>query len=195
MKHILTALLFLGFTASVAAQTAKQWNIDKSHASIQFSIDHFFSSVPGKFKKFDGEIYFDPSNLQGSKAVFTIDVRSVDTDEPKRDNHLQSVDFFNAEQWPEITFVSSRFEHASGKNYMVYGSLTIHDITKEIALPLTIKGRMDNPWKDGYEILGIKIETEINRTDYGVGTGSWAATAVVSDEVEIEINMELDAKK
>ncbi|NQV53294.1 MAG: polyisoprenoid-binding protein [Flavobacteriales bacterium] len=181
--------------ASASAQTAKQWNIDKSHASVQFSIDHFFSSVPGKFKKFEGEINFDPNDLKGSKAVFTIDVRSVDTDEPERDGHLQSEDFFNAEKWPEMKFVSTRFEKKSDKEYIVHGKLTLRDVTKEVALPLTIKGRMDNPWKEGYEILGIKIDTSINRTDFGLGTGSWAATAVVSDEVEIEISMELDAKK
>ena len=195
MKPLLATLLFLGSIASATAQSAKQWNIDKSHASVQFSIDHFFSSVPGKFKEFDGEINFDPNDLKGSKAVFTIDVRSVDTDEADRDGHLQSKDFFNAEKWPEMKFVSTRFEKKSDKDYIVHGKLTLRDVTKEVALPLTIKGRVDNPWKEGYEILGIKIDTSINRTDYGVGSGSWAATAVVSDEVEIEISMELDAKE
>jgi len=94
-----------------------------------------------------------------------------------------------------MKFVSTRFEKTSDKEYILHGKLTLRDVTKEVALPLTIKGRMDNPWKEGYEILGIKIDTSINRTDYGVGMGSWAATALVSDEVEIEINMELDAKK
>jgi len=68
-------------------------------------------------------------------------------------------------------------------------------VTKNVELPLKITGRMDNPWKEGYEILGISIDTTLNRTDYGIGTGSWAATAVVSDDVAVNISMELDSQK
>lgn len=195
MKHILTALFLIGSIAFAYAQEAKLWNIDKSHASIQFSVDHFFSAVPGKFRDFDGEIRFDPANLKGSKVNFSIDVKSVDTDEADRDEHLQSADFFHAEKWPTMKFTSTSFTKKSDNQYDVKGKLTIRDVTKEVTLPLEVKGRMDNPWKEGYEILGIAINTEINRTEYGVGSGSWAATAVVGDDVDVSISMELDAKK
>ncbi|MBT6133344.1 MAG: polyisoprenoid-binding protein [Flavobacteriales bacterium] len=175
------------------AQVAKKWGVDKSHASVTFSIDHFFSEVPGKFKQFDGDIFFDPANLSGSKASFEIMVASISTDEKDRDDHLQSSDFFDATNNPMIVFKSSHIVKASDKLYNIHGELSMRGVTKSVVLPMKIKGRMDNPWKEGYEILGISISTTLNRSDYGVGTGSWAATAVVSDEVEVKISMELDA--
>lgn len=192
---IVGVIIAMGFSSAMNAQTAKKWSIDKSHASVRFNINHFFSEVPGKFKQFDGEVFFDPADLGGSEANFEIVVKSVSTDEADRDNHLQSTDFFDAETYPTITFKSSKFIKKSDVLYEVHGQLTMRGVTKAVVLPMKIKGRMDNPWKEGYEILGLAITTTINRTDYGVGTGSWAATAIVSDEVEVKISMELDAPK
>lgn len=191
-----TAFICLLFSAvTITAQSAKHWNIDKTHASVNFGIDHFFSEVTGKFKEFDGNINFDPANLGASNATFTIKVASVNTDEKDRDDHLQSADFFDASKFPTMKFVSTKFEKKSDAQYLVHGKLTIKDITKDVVLPMKITGRTDNPWKPGYEILGVQITTNIDRTQYGVGTGSWAATAVVGDEVRIKVNMELDAAK
>mgnify|MGYP001145285594 CR=1 FL=1 len=162
---------------------------------MNFSINHFFSEVTGKFRAFEGKIDFDPNNLAQSSVEFSIEVSSIDTDESDRDEHLKSPDFFNENEYPRIVFVSSSFNEIDKSNYEVAGKLTMRGVTKEITLPMKITGRMDNPWKEGYEILGISIKTTLNRTDYGVGTGSWAATAVVSDDVEVKINMELDGKK
>ncbi len=191
----LASLLLLASGLNVNAQKAKKWNVDKSHASVNFSVNHFFSAVTGKFKDFSGDITFAPDDLEGSKVSFTFQTKSVDTDEDERDKHLQSEDFFAAEKFPTITFVSNKFVKKSDKLYEVVGKLTMRGTSKEIALPLTITGRMDNPWKKGYEILGISINTTLDRTDYGVGTGSLAATAIVGDEVRISISMELDAEK
>lgn len=196
IRPFLLMLLMAAFTIPTAvAQKARAWNLDKSHASVNFSIDHFFTAVTGKFKKFDGTFHFDPKNLSGSSATFTIQVASVDTDEEDRDEHLQSEDFFNASKYPTIKFVSTKFEKKSDKEYTVTGNMTMRGTTKEISFPLKVKGVMDNPWKDGYEILGIEINTALDRTDFGVGTGSWAATSVVADEVDIHISMELDSEK
>lgn len=195
-RSLTLGLLFIGATAlSIHAQEAKQWGIDKSHSSINFSIDHFFTSVQGEFHEFDGNIHFDPENLGGSSAEFTIQVASVDTDEPDRDDHLQTPDFFNAEKYPTISFKSTKFEKKSDKEFKISGKLTMRGITKDIAFNLKVKGRVDNPWQEGREIMGVEIETELDRTDFEVGTGSWAATSVVSDEVEIEIHMEIDSEK
>ncbi len=191
----LTILSAFFLLTSPLAIAQKAWNIDKSHTSVSFGIDHFFSEVTGKFKSFNGDITFDPNNLTTSSVTFTIDVASIDTDESDRDEHLKSADFFNESEFPTITFASTSFKKVDDKNYKVLGKLTMRGVTKDITLPLQITGRMDNPWKEGYEIMGIAINTTLNRTDYGVGTGSWAATAVVSDDVDVKISMELDAKK
>jgi len=199
MKRIGSLVLIVAFgivlSQSVSAQSAKSWNIDKSHSSIAFSIDHFFSAVPGKFKDFGGTIHFDPDNLKGSSVDFIIQVKSVDTDEADRDSHLQSPDFFDAATYPVITFKSQSFTKTSENMYVVKGTLTMRGTSKEVELPLKVKGTVDNPWKEGSVIMGISIDTALDRTDYGVGTGSWGATAVVGDEVIIRINMELDAPK
>ena len=187
--------LMVGSQLSSTAQTAKSWNVDKSHASVQFSIDHFFSAVTGKFQDFNGEITFDPSDLKNSKASFVIQVASIDTDDDERDGHLQSDDFFAATTHTTITFNSKSFKKVSDTEVSVTGDLTMRGVTKEITFQLMITGRMDNPWKKGSEILGVKLNTTINRTEFGVGTGSWAATAVVGDEVDVSVNMELDAVK
>jgi polyisoprenoid-binding protein YceI len=195
MKSIIATAAIALMAFSINAQTAKEWKLDKSHASVRFSIDHFFTGVTGKFKKFDGTFNFDPANLKGSSASFTIDVTSVDTDEEDRDGHLQSEDFFNAAAHPNIAFKSTSIEKKGENQYIVNGDLTMRGTTKKVALPMTVKGVIDNPWKEGSLIMGIEMETTLDRTDYGVGTGSWAATSVVGDEVEIEISMELDSTK
>ena len=195
LKHTAILAAFVAFSAFTPSSASKSWKIDKSHASVNFSVNHFFSAVTGKFKSFEGDFDFDPENPKDASFAFKIDVNSVNTDEEKRDNHLQSEDFFNAEKWPHMSFKSTNVEKTGKDMYAIKGKLTIRDVTKDVTLPMKITGMIDNPWQEGAVIMGIQIKTTINRTEYGVGTGSWAATAVVGDEVEVLINMELDGKK
>ncbi len=191
---LLSVLLILSAGTSMG-QDAKKWKIDKSHASVNFSINHFFSEVTGRFKEFDGDIYFDKDNLGGSKASFTIKVASVDTDNETRDKDIQSDSFFDAPNNPDIKFVSTKIVKKDDKNYTVHGNLSMRGKTKKVELPMRITGVMDNPWAEGSVIMGVQIKTTLNRTEWGVGTGSWAASTIVSDEVDIKISMELDGKK
>ncbi|PCJ64986.1 MAG: polyisoprenoid-binding protein [Bacteroidetes bacterium] len=188
------AVLILFSSITAYAAVAHSWKIDKTHTGINFSINHFFSAVTGNFKEYSGTISFDPDNLEGSSVSFTIPVTSVNTSDAKRDKHLQSADFFNAKKFPNITFTSDKFLMKDGK-LNVLGDLTIRDVTKKVAFPIEIKGRMDHPFMKNSELLGIAINTKINRTSFGVGTGSWAATSVVGEDVLISINMELTRKK
>jgi polyisoprenoid-binding protein YceI len=190
------AVLLTVFGAfSVNAQNATMWEIDKAHTSVNFSVNHFFSSVTGKFTSFEGDINFDPNNLKASKVSFTVLVNGVNTDNKKRDEHLQSPDFFDAKAYPNMTFKSTKIEKKSEKEYSVYGKLTIKDKTKDVVLPLTITGEMEHPMIKGTIILGVLINTILDRTGYGVGTGNWATTMVVGDEVRIHIPMELNRMK
>lgn len=178
-----------------AAQNATKWKLDKSHTSVDFSINHFFSAVTGKFTDFEGDFNFDPNNLSGSSANFTVSVNSVNTNNGKRDKHLQSADFFDAKKYPKMTFTSSKFEKKSDNEYLLHGKLTIKDKTQQVVLPLKVTGEMEHPMMKGTVILGLVIDTTLDRTKYGVGTGDWAATMVVGDEVKIHIPMELNRKK
>lgn len=192
---IIALFLLFGTQFSANAQTAKQFTLDKDHTSINFSINHLFSTVNGRFKSFDGTLNFDAKNLAGSKVSFTISVPSISTDNEKRDNHLQSEDFFDASKYQNITFASTSFKKKSENLYLVTGKLTIKNITKTVTLPMKVTGLVDNPWKDNAVIMGVSIETSINRNDYNVGTGSWAAFAVVGNKTNISINMEWDGNK
>lgn len=178
----------------VNAQDAPMWKLDKSHSSVNFSIDRFFTTVTGNFTKFDGNIRLDLNYLNGSTIEFTIASNSVNTNNEQRDKHLQSPDFFDAEKYPKMTFKSVKIEKKSNKEYLVYGKLTIKAKTIDVILPMKITGEMEHPMMKGVFVLGVSISTTIDRTDFGVGTGDWAATAVVSDEVKIHIPMDLVRK-
>ena len=196
IKQMVFAVVITVVSAiSVNAQSATMWKIDDAHTSVNFSINHFFSEVTGNFTDYEGTVYFDPDNLKGSKAEFSVAINSVNTDDKKRDKHLQSEDFFNADKFPKMTFKSEKFEKKSEKEYLVHGKLTIKDETKDVVLPMKVTGQMEHPMMEGTLILGVEIGTTINRTEYGVGTGDWAATMVVGDEVDIKIPMELNRMK
>lgn len=194
-KSLLFSVLTIGLVFTLNAQNATSWKIDNAHSSVNFSISHFFSTVTGRFTKLEGTFNFDPANLKKSNASMTIPVSSISTNDSKRDEHLQSGDFFDATTYPAITFTSTRFEKKSDKDYIVYGKLTIRNTTKDIALPFKVLGQMEHPMMKGTLILGLSAATKIKRNDYGVGTGSWTATMVVGDDVDVTINMELNRMK
>ncbi|AFM04583.1 hypothetical protein Fleli_2204 [Bernardetia litoralis DSM 6794] len=179
------------FAAFSPLADATKWKVDGAHSSVGFAIDHGFVPTTGRFDEFKGDLNFSPENLADSKADFTIDINSINTEETKRDNHLKSKDFFNAKEYPSMRFVSSKFTKVDDKNYIAHGKLTIRNVTKDIKLPFKVLGVGQHPAKKGTTVMGIKAQTTIDRTDYEVGTGSWTATAIVGDEVEITIIMEL----
>jgi len=106
-----------------------------------------------------------------------------------------SEDFFNAEQWPNMTFESSTIEQTGDNQFVAKGQLTIRDVTRDFELPFELLGVMDHPMQDGKKVAGIVANAELMRTDFGVGVGDWAATAVVGDKVNINLNLELMADR
>lgn len=189
-------LFFIFSTISLSSQenSPKVWELDHNHTSVNFGVKHFFNTVNGIFQEKEGSFVFDQNNLSESKFTFKIPVASIDTNIEKRDKHLKSADFFEAEKYPFITFNSTKIEKVSANDYKVTGDLTIKDVTKSIIVPFQITGEMESPMMKGTLILGLAFKTTINRTDYNVGVGNWAATMVVGDNVTVEINMELNSK-
>lgn len=199
-KTLLTLLSFLLLSISqvIAADdnmVADEWNIDRSHSNVSFSITHFFTPVDGSFEEYNADIQFDPNDLDNSSIDVTIPVSSINTKNERRDNHLKSEDFFNTSEWPNIEFVSNRIEQTGENQFVAHGELTIRDVTREFELPFKLLGVMDHPMQEGKKVAGISANAQLNRTDYGVGVGDWAATAVVGDEVNIRLNLELTANK
>ncbi len=190
MKHVLTLLLLIGLTVGAQAQTAAPtWAIDAAHSSVNFSIRHFFTPVPGNFKAFTGSIKFDPANLAGSSIDVSIDVTSVNTQNERRDGHLRTPDFFDAQQFPTMTFRSTSIEKTGDNTFVAVGTLRIKDVTKTIRLPFTYLGSMPHP--RGGQVAGFKSELQILRNDYGVGTGSYVETGMIGNEVDISILLEV----
>lgn len=196
---LLPVFIFMAGTAVAGIadnnQRSDAWEIDRSHSAINFSINHFFTPVDGAFDDYNAEVLFDPNDLEGSSISVTIPIESINTRNDRRDNHLMSEDFFNAEQWPNLTFESNTIEQTGDNQFVAKGQLTIRDVSRDFELPFELLGVMDHPMQEGKKVAGIVADAELMRTDFGVGVGDWAATAVVGDKVDIEINLELTADR
>ena len=190
-----TALAFL--TLMIAAGPAPtMWNVDVPHTGIEFSVKHFFTPITGQFDDFENALEYDREDPAQSSVRVRIDVTSVNTGNEKRDAHLQSGDFFDAEQFRYITFESEEIWSPAEGELLVRGALTIKDQTHVVDLPISILGVMDVP-AEMQEMLGgvteiasFSTELGVDRSDYGVGAGSWAAAMVAGHEVGINIAVE-----
>ncbi len=151
VKKLLVLLAVMGFGANLSY--AATYEVDKAHSSINFSVTHLMvSKVPGAFNDYDAQINFDPMDLTGSSIAATVKVASINTNNADRDKHLKTADFFDAEQFPEITFKTSVIT-GSGDQYVLTGDLTLHGVTKKVSIPVTIAGPVKSPY--GFEALGI----------------------------------------
>lgn len=191
--HLLFLAVAIAATSSAFIYTeATSWAVDKAHSAVNFKISHFFTPVNGAFNDFEAVINFDPENLEESMIDVTLLVNSIDTKNAKRDGHLQTADFFDAEKWPHITFKSNHIESSGDNNFIAHGTLTIKDISKDFELPFTLLGIKDHPMRENVQVAGISATTTLDRSDFKVGTGDWASNAVVGDEVTIDLTLELN---
>ncbi|PLX77481.1 MAG: hypothetical protein C0615_05215 [Desulfuromonas sp.] len=184
----LTVLAALIFLAQLA--TAATYKVDPVHSQVQFTVDHLVVfKVSGAFNEYEGEIEADPTSKTLKSANANIKVASIDTDEPKRDDHLRSPDFFDAANHPEMTFTSKRIE-GQGNDITVYGDLTIRGTTKEVALKGSYRGENTDPW--GNVRSGFAASTTINRHDYGLSWNKALETGgfVVGDDVTIDLEIQ-----
>lgn len=183
-----TAFLFAANFASALAPAAS-WTLDNSHSNVKFTVDYLVvSEVDGRFSKVDGSLKTTKEDFSDAQATVTIDVNSISTDNERRDGHLKSPDFFDAEKHPQITFVSKSFKKVKGNKYKITGDLTMRGVTKTIVMD----GQHLGNKKDGYGKMRSfwKTSFAVDRQQYGV---SWknsteAGEAVVGDEVRMNIN-------
>ena len=184
----LTAVLL----AATAARAETLWEIDPAHTSVQFSVRHMMvSNVRGEFRKVSGTVHADDKDLTNSVIEAKIEAASIDTREPKRDEHLRSPDFFDAAQYPTITFKSKRIAKTSEGQYAVTGDLTMHGVTQEVTLDVV---GPTPPIKDprGGLRAGATATTKLSRKDFGI---TWSKLLegggmVVGDEVSVTIDVE-----
>ncbi len=181
IKKILVAGLF-----SAVSLFAGNYNIDKSHSSVSFKVKHMMiSNVKGDFSEFDGKFEYDEKTNTLKQLDGVIEVKSINTDNKKRDDHLRADDMFNASKYPLITFKLTKIDGDEA-----YGDFTMKGVTKNIKLDYEAGGTIVNPW--GKKIAGFSLSGKIKRSDFGL---TWnkaleAGGVAVSDTVRLEIDVE-----
>lgn len=188
--HMSVVALLLMLPAVVPAGT---WGLDSAHTAVHFKVRHMMvSNVRGDFEKVSGKITYNEDDVSRSSAKITIDADSINTRVAKRDKHLKSQDFLDAEKYPLLVFQSKKVERAGEGKLKVTGDLTIRGVTREVVLD--VEGPTP-PIKDlqGKMRVGGTASTTINRKDFGL---TWnkaieAGGVVVGEEVEIIIDIEI----
>jgi polyisoprenoid-binding protein YceI len=174
--------------AQVSEKTS--YSVDPAHTSVEFIVRHLMiSKVRGRFVGVTGSVELEGGSDVPVAIQATIDATSIDTREPQRDAHLKSADFLEVEKFPTLQFVSTRIE-GEASNFTIHGDLTIHGVTREVALKAEFEGRQTDPW--GGHRVGYSASTSINRKDFGLTWNAALETGgvVVGDEVRIELNVE-----
>lgn len=180
---------------TTAGSTAtRTYQIDKSHTEIGFQVRHLITRVRGRFSDFEGTIAFDADSPERSSVAFSVQTASIDTNEPQRDQHLRSGDFFLVEEHPTLTFRSSRIEKTGADRFDVAGTLTLRGVAKEIVLPVTFLGTAKDPW--GNERIAFEAETTLNRKEFGLNWNAALETGgfLVGDDVKVSLSIQAVAK-
>lgn len=195
MSFVRSGLVALALLASTPALAAT-YTIDASHTRVGFAVTHMMvSTVRGEFGAVEGTVEFDAKNLTATKVNAKVGITSVDTRDPKRDDHLRSPDFFDVAKFPEMTFVSKSVKNVSKDGFDLVGDLTIRGVTKEVVFRVKpFSQEYKDPW--GNYKVGTSATAKVNRQDFGV---SWSKALdgggyVVGDEVTIELDVEMGRK-
>ena len=189
VKRISLAVVAALILAS--ASFAQVWEIDPTHSQIGFGVKHLVvSNVSGKFTDFDGKIIFDGKDLTDGSTEFTVQSKSITTDNEKRDNHLRSSEFLAVDSFPTLTFKSTKIIPEANNSFKMTGDLTIRGVTKLVTFDCTFNGTVE---AFGGTRASFSAATTINRQDFGV---SWSKALdsgglVVSNEVKINIELEV----
>jgi len=180
---------------SAGSASASSWELDASHSVLGFSVKHMMiSNVHGRFDKATGTLELDDKDVTKSSVKIEIETGSVNTNEPKRDGHLKSPDFFEAEKFPKMTFKSKSITKA-GNNFKVVGDLTIKNVTKEVTLDVELSAEAKDPW--GNVKRGVTVSGKLNREDFGL---TWnkaleAGGVLVGKDVSLTLDAEFNKKK
>lgn len=180
--------------ATTTATAVRTFQVDKAHSEVTFQVRHLITKVRGRFSDFEGTIAFDTANPARSSVSFTIQAGSIDTNQPDRDAHLRTGDFFKTDEFPTLTFASERITPKGGDAYDVTGPLTIRGVAKTVTFAVDHLGIAKDPW--GGERIAFEGETTINRKDFGVNWNAALETGgfLVGDEVKINLSVQAVGK-
>ena len=177
-------------TSTITPALSGDYTFDPAHSRVGFAARHaMISKIRGAFTDFDGTLHIDVENPAASKATVTIQAKSIDTRNQTRDEHLKSNDFFDMNNHPEITFVTTSVEQTSPTEFTLAGDLTIKGVTKPVSIPFQYTGSANDPW--GNERAGFEGAVTIKRTDWGVNWNAAleAGGVLVSEKVTLEFEI------
>lgn len=187
MRKFLSLIALVFITATAMGQY--QWKVDPNHSSLNFNISHSgISMVNGKFLDYTGSLMTKGPGLQEAKVNFTVKVTSINTNVDARDQHLRTADFFEVDKYPNMIFKSTKIL-ATGRpdTYLLYGQLTIKDVTRFVIFDVKYGGIIKN---DKGEKMGVMAETTINRFDYNI---NYDPTAMgVGKDVKLIIHLQFE---
>jgi polyisoprenoid-binding protein YceI len=175
--------------SALAAAEPAVYKVDPDHSGVGFTIRHFVSNVPGRFRDFDGSIRYDKLEPAASSIELTVRAASIDTGNNDRDEHLRSADFFEVQKFPTITFTSAEVKARDANLLEVTGDLTMHGATRRMTIPVQVLGTVKTP---NGEKAGFEAVFTLNRKDFGI---TWnrvldASGSVLGDEVKVTIEVE-----
>jgi polyisoprenoid-binding protein YceI len=190
MRQVILAAALLALGASLAV--AQSWKVDPAHSRVEFAVTYLMmSEVTGRFTAYEVDFTQGSEDFSGSTVAARIKIASVNTENEKRDAHLRSDDFFNAEKYPDMVFESTSFEKSGDGVYRIAGDLTIRDVTRPVVLDAKYLGMTKDAW--GNTRAGFKATASINRMDYGVRWNKAldSGGTVVSEDVAITLVIQL----
>lgn len=187
---VLGTLALIGFSTGAFAET---WVTDQAHSAAHFKVKHMMvATVNGDITGVEGKLEINDKDITQSKVEATLDAKTINTNNAKRDEHLRSPDFFDVAKFPSIKFVSTKVAKAGKDRLKVTGDLTIRDVTKPVTLEVEGPSKaFKDPW--GNMKRGLSATAKINRKDFGLTWNKALETGgvVVGEEVKIEIELEL----
>jgi polyisoprenoid-binding protein YceI len=172
-------------------QTMATWNFDPTHTAANFSARHMMvTTVRGSISGVSGQLELDIENPAAASMEVQLDARTIFTGVEDRDNHLRSADFLDVENYPTITFKSTKVEVTGDAEGKIYGDLTIRNVTKPVVLSTEFLGQEVNPW--GKTVIGFEAETKINREDFGLvwNVALESGGVLVGKDIKLHINAE-----
>lgn len=178
-------------TTHIQTTGTTTWTLDPTHSMVELQAKHMmFTTVRGRFTAVSGTLSLDEADITRARVEAAIEAASIATGEENRDTHLRSADFLDVENYPAITFTSTRVEQVGTDRLRVAGDLTIRGVTRDVVLDTTYNGRGVNPW--GKEVIGYTAETTINRRDFGLvwNVALEAGGVLVSDAVKISLEIQ-----
>ena len=190
LLRLTVAIISLFLLLNTAHAAPSKWEIDRAHSGVYFDIRHTYATVRGQFDAFSSNFIFDPENIGASEFSIEVKVKSINTNNRKRDDHLRSGEFFAVKEYPLMIFKTEKIQRVEGNRFELEGKLTIKDVTRNVVVPFTYYGMKENPLKPKQLVAGFEAKFSLDRLEYHVGPGKYYEMGVIGRNVDVTITME-----